>query len=959
MQCDDALLSDFLDESSQLMERLNEDMSRLDECVRAANQADHLAIDLDLLNNMFRSAHSIKGLSGMLGFHQINTLVHRVENVFDSARGQKLRINSEVVDVVFRSLDCLAQLLDQVRAGDSNEIDSESTKRMIDQLLNKSQCLKVQTTQADAELAVATMQSNFNAAVAITEDAISECEPVESPAMLATERTMNWQATFASITDETEIPTRYLAIFIDETELSLDRLTELLVQGETTASSERIDELLITSHRIKGSAASLGLQRVAKLAHFMEDMLQERREQGAPLTSQIVDALLKGADALRAFVISLKAGHPETGTFAAVAEALQIARLQAKEQMPSFPEWATAVLAECPNRTQSAFVGRIAFDTQIPLIGMKASLVVEKLAASGHLLYAHPAESALESLDEIPSLTFVLESVERMSLLEAKLRIAGVTSIEMVVAAAQTEQSQPVPAGKISQANAEVKIVTPAIQQPAVIADSSPHEEAKPLTDGVTAKSSTREAEAKPAETLRVDVERLDQLMNLTGQLVINKARLNRIGEGIKHAVPTKKAVQGMEQILLRATRIAHELERGRTTQPAGFFDISSGFSQLVLDLQQMQTELKQSSGLRGHLQELFDSLSQLDRVTDGIQKSVMDTRMVPIGPLFQRFKRVVRDITRSNGKEIQLVINGENTELDKRMIDELSDPLVHMVRNSADHGVESAEVREQQGKPRHGTITLNAFQRGSRVIIEVCDDGKGLDKDRILAKALEKGIITPADAERLTPSQIFALIWEPGFSTAEKVTEISGRGMGMDIVRSKIEGIKGVIHIDSVPGQGCKFQIVLPLTMAILPSLMIGIEGGVFALPLESVREIVSVRKNDIRSVHGVPTVRVRDRVISVVELAQLFTWSHAAANVEAETTENALVILEHEGKEIGLIAHQLLGEEDVVIESMDAIYGEIDGVAGASILGDGRVSLILDVGAMMRMACSTTASA
>jgi two-component system chemotaxis sensor kinase CheA len=454
-------------------------------------------------------------------------------------------------------------------------------------------------------------------------------------------------------------------------------------------------------------------------------------------------------------------------------------------------------------------------------------------------------------------------------------------------------------------------------------------------------------------ETLRVDVERLDQLMNLAGQLVINKARLNRIGEGLKQAVPTKRATQGMENILQRAQQMAGDWDNQTAGSAVNNSRFGSQLSSLVHDLQQMHTELRQAHTLRNQLHDLFESLSQLERVTDGLQKSVMDTRMVPIGPLFQRFKRVVRDITRSNGKEINLVINGENTELDKRMIDELSDPLVHMVRNSADHGVESPEVRQAHGKPRQGTITLNAFQRGSRVVIEVCDDGKGLDKDRILAKALEKGIITPSDAERLTPQQIFALIWEPGFSTAEKITEISGRGMGMDIVRSKIEGIKGVIHIESTPGKGCKFIIVLPLTMAILPSLMVGIDGNVFALPLESVIEIVNIRAQDMTTVHGVPTIRVRDRVISVVELSEIFTWHHPPPPAKNEEIEHALVILEHEGREIGLFAHRLLGEEDVVIESIDEIYGEIPGIAGASILGDGRVSLILDVGLMMNMAC------
>ncbi len=254
----------------------------------------------------------------------------------------------------------------------------------------------------------------------------------------------------------------------------------------------------------------------------------------------------------------------------------------------------------------------------------------------------------------------------------------------------------------------------------------------------------------------------------------------------------------------------------------------------------------------RDVVEDLFEAIHQLGRVSDGIQQSVMDTRMVPIGPLFARFKRVVRDITRSTAKQARLEIRGENTELDKRMIDELGDPLVHLVRNSVDHGIEPPEVREAAGKPREGTVTLDAFHRGNSIVIEVRDDGKGLDADRILQKCLEKGLVTKADAEKMTTQQIYQKIWEPGLSTAEKVTEVSGRGMGMDIVKSKIDELSGTVDIDSVPGQGTTITIKLPLTLAILPSLMVEIRGDVFAIPMEAVVEIVSVARNQVNSVQG-----------------------------------------------------------------------------------------------------------
>ena len=375
-------------------------------------------------------------------------------------------------------------------------------------------------------------------------------------------------------------------------------------------------------------------------------------------------------------------------------------------------------------------------------------------------------------------------------------------------------------------------------------------------------------------------------------------------------------------------------------------------------DLEEIRRDVEALATVRASVNDLFETIHLLDRVTDGIQQSVMDTRMLPIGPLFQRFKRVIRDISRANGKNIRLEINGEKTELDKRMIDELGDPLIHMVRNSADHGIESPEVRLAAGKPEQGTVTLDAFHRGNSIYIRVSDDGKGLDSERIKAKALEKGLITPVEAERMTKSQIFQLIWEPGLSTAEKVTEVSGRGMGMDIVKSKIELLNGTIELDSEPGRGTTVTIKLPLTLAILPSLMVSIDGDIFAMPLGiggGNRQRVAARHlHGASAAHG-PRSRPRGfdgRTRRRLHLAR-------TARTNAETDENAaenaastLVIINENGRELGLAVDHVIGEQDIVIKSMAENYRNVQGVAGASILGDGRVSLILDLAAVIDMA-------
>ncbi len=353
----------------------------------------------------------------------------------------------------------------------------------------------------------------------------------------------------------------------------------------------------------------------------------------------------------------------------------------------------------------------------------------------------------------------------------------------------------------------------------------------------------------------------------------------------------------------------------------------------------------------RSSVNDLFETIHQLDSVSDGIRQTVMDMRMLPIGPLFTRFHRFVRDITHASGKDVCLAISGEKTELDKRMIDELGDPMIHLIRNAADHGIESPDDRAAAGKPRQGTITLDAFHRGSSIVVRVSDDGKGLDADRIRAKAVEKGFVPAADAELMTRQQIYQLIWLPGLSTAEKVTDVSGRGVGMDIVRSKIAELSGAVEVESEPGRGTTFTIKLPLTLAVLPSLMVEADGDVFAVPLESVAEIVHVRRRDVTTVHGQRVVPIRDRVVAILTLGSVFQWSRRGGANDEEVETTTLVIVGESKRQLGMVVDRVLGEEDVVIKSIADNYRNLAGIAGATILGDGRVSLILDPPALIEM--------
>ncbi len=754
---------------------------------------------------------------------------------------------------------------------------------------------------------------------------------------------------FACLEDDWESASRYLSIFIDESQETLDELTNALLAVEAGDRRQGIEQLFIGAHRIKGSAATIGLNRVAKLAHLMEDLLQVLVDEGRALEPAVADGMLACTDGLRQYVNAIRNGKPED-QFDVLARQLLDARNicnvaikpkgetpqeEAEMAMPgaaeAMPEPGKAKSTEITNELRqrvaaavredepdTVLLGRVIFEPNLPLVGLKARLVFSKLSNLGTIRYLDPPADDLEGLDEMESLNFAVVTERTPEAIEHALRVAGVHSVVV-----ELFERRQVPA---------VKAVAPVAR-----AAGAPPEH------GV-----------KPAETLRVDIERLDSLMNLAGQLTISKARITQIGDTLKKNVTGEKSSRILDRVSDELKKMAHNASVAMNDGDghAYFEEFRATALRLQTELETAQSEVTSFAKARSSVSDLFETIHLLDNVTDGIRRSVMDMRMLPIGPLFNRFHRVIRDITRGNGKDILLSIHGETTELDKRMIDELSDPMIHLVRNSADHGIETPEEREAAGKPRQGTVSLDACHRGSNIVIRVSDDGRGLNADRIRAKAIEKGLVQAADAETMTRQQIFQFIWAPGLSTAQKVTDVSGRGVGMDIVRSKISELSGTIDVDSEPGRGTTFTIKLPLTLAILPSLMIEIDADVFAVPLESVIEIVRVKRCDMATVHGHWTAPIRERVVGVMRLGSIFQWGHNAKNAESCPSEDTMLVIIGEGdKQLGLAVDDVLGEEDIVIKSIADNYRNVAGVAGATILGDGRISLILDPATLIEM--------
>ena len=423
----------------------------------------------------------------------------------------------------------------------------------------------------------------------------------------------------------------------------------------------------------------------------------------------------------------------------------------------------------------------------------------------------------------------------------------------------------------------------PQTAQPAQAQAPAPQPKAAPKQEAAKPTHQATQVE----QTIRVDVSRLDSLVNLVGELVLSRNMLSQIAGELENKFENEYLV---EQLLVATNAI------GMNT-----------------------TEL---------------------------QLAIMKTRMIAIGKVFNKFPRVVRDIARDTGKEIELIISGEETELDKQVIESIGDPLLHMIRNSCDHGVETPEVRLSKGKPRMGTVNLSAYHEGNHVVIEIKDDGAGMDPEKLKRKAIEKGVITVDEAKNMDDKQAFSLIFKAGFSTAEKITNISGRGVGMDVVRTNIEKLNGIITIDSKINEGSTFYLKLPLTLAIIQALLVEVAGETFAIPLASVVETVRITNEEIHSFEGSEVLKLRDRVLSLIRLDEAFALD------ELEQDEIYVVVVALAEKQLGFIVDKLIGQEEIVIKSLGDYLGGNPGIAGATITGDGRVRLILDVAGVIEVA-------
>lgn len=644
-----------------------------------------------------------------------------------------------------------------------------------------------------------------------------------------------------------------------------EQLDQDLVELEHNPEDlDLLNRIFRVAHTIKGSSSFLNLNILTHLTHNMEDVLNRARKGEIKITPDIMDVVLRSIDLMKTLLVTIRDTGSDTnnGKENEIEEAVK--QLQAitsqnlegaKEGTKEAPQKENEKEAEKENTEENQ-------ENRAKAPTAENSASDNPLADEPDLDYTNMSAEEVEA--EIERLLNKRQEADKERRAQKKQE-------------AKPKQ-EVAPKAEIS------KTETPKTETP-----KAPKTETKAKT-----KADTEENKAPSIgveQTVRVDVRRLDHLMNLIGELVLGKNRLIRIYGDVEERYDGEKFLEELNQVV-----------------------------------------------------------SSISAVTTDLQLAVMKTRMQPVGKVFNKFPRMVRDLSRELGKSIELIIEGEETELDKSIVEEIGDPLIHIIRNSCDHGIEPLEERRRLNKPETGKVQLSAYNEGNHIVIKISDDGKGLDPVMLKEKAIEKGVISERDAEGMSDREAFNLIFKPGFSTAKVVSNVSGRGVGMDVVKTNIEKLNGIIEIDSEVGVGTTQKLKIPLTLAIIQALLVGVQEEYYAIPLSSVLETVRISQDEIYTVDGKSVLRLRDEVLSLVRLSDIF-------KVDAILESNSdvyVVIIGLADQKIGVIVDYLIGQEEVVIKSLGYYLKNTRGIAGATVRGDGKITLIVDVGAMMDMAKS-----
>lgn len=695
----------------------------------------------------------------------------------------------------------------------------------------------------------------------------------------------------------------YLDVFIDESQEHLQAINDnLLLLEENPDDLSIVSEIFRSAHTLKGMAATMGFDDLAHLTHSMENVLDLIRNSKLKATSEVLDVVFAAVDDLEAMVLDISSGgdgkrdvSQVTAMLEAIEKGKDVGEVKAdkseskeeakKEEKPaaaassgglfdeSYDQFELTVIYQSFEQGFQSYQIKVTLDEKTMLKAARVFMVFEALEQFGEIIKSTPPAEDLE--EEKFDLDFVVTLITKSNIDEIVERIYNISEIAKV-------EYRRIDAEQIKRATSEKEAQKKAAQ-----------EEAKEQKQKTQAKASAAESKndngdnkkkgADLNKTIRVNIERLDVLMNLFEELVIDRGRLEQIASELKN-------------------------------------------------------------------NELNETVERMARITGDLQEIILNMRMMPVEQVFNRFPRMVRTLSKDLNKKVNLEIIGAETELDRTIIDEIGDPLVHLIRNSIDHGIETPERRKELGKPEVGTVILRAYHSGNNVFIEIEDDGAGIDKEKVMNKALERGLVTEEEVAKMTDQQIFGLLFAPGFSTAEKVTDVSGRGVGLDVVRTTFESLGGVVTVDSELGKGSIFSIQLPLTLSIIDVMLVKVEEEIYAIPLSSIVETAIVNKSEVFSAHNQKVIDFRGKVVPLVFLKEIFEVPSSGEKKEEDEEFYSLVIV-HKGEKIaGLVVDSLIGQHDIVLKSLGNYLTNVFAISGATILGNGQVALIVDTNALIK---------
>ncbi len=678
------------------------------------------------------------------------------------------------------------------------------------------------------------------------------------------------------------INSEYLDVFIDESQEHLQAINDNLLKLENEPDDLSIvGEIFRSAHTLKGMAATMGFEDLAHLTHNMENVLDLIRNHKLQATSAVLDGVFAAVDDLEAMVVDISSGgdgkrdvtdavrmleliekgESEVAATVAVEEIAEKPQSSNENFEENYDEFELTVLQQSQEQGYMAYQIKVSLDENAMLKAARVFMVFEVLEQVGEVIKSNPPAEQLE--EEKFDQSFLVTVLSKKDAEEIKQRILKVSEIVEVIV-------QPIDVQKLGSKEKQ------AVEERETDPNS---DEAKQNVVKKENGTGTQKKATEANKTIRVNIERLDVLMNLFEELVIDRGRLEQIA-----------------------------------------------------------SELKNS--------ELNETVERMSRISGDLQEIILNMRMMPVEQVFNRFPRMVRSLSKDLKKKVNLEIIGAETELDRTIIDEIGDPLVHLIRNSIDHGIETPEKRRQLGKPEEGTVILKAFHSGNNVFIEIEDDGAGINRDKVLEKAISNGIVTEEDAAKLSDQQVFSLLFASGFSTADKITDVSGRGVGLDVVRNTFESLGGVVSVNSTLGQGSVFSIQLPLTLSIIDVMLVEVQDEKYAIPLSSIVETAIVSKDDVYSAHNQKVIDFRGKVVPLVFLRDIFE----VPGGEVEEDFYSLVII-HKGEKVaGLVVDSLIGQHDIVLKSLGNYLTEVFAISGATILGNGQVALIVDTNALIK---------